>query len=154
MAHVRILVDTFRRACFRCGAGTFDTMTYKSIITFLVLCLVRTSADAACIFGRGGAGHNPAYHYAVAYINSITAADTGLRRMSKVGKELKPADNYQSALVGFTEALKEYELAARDLECAASIIQAQEQFPSAGPGMLAEKQMDAARKTASTTRFL
>jgi hypothetical protein len=74
--------------------------------------------------------------------------------MSKVAKELKPAQDYQSAVVGFTTALKEYELAARDLECAASIIQPQERFPPAGAGMLAEKQMGTARKTASTTRFL
>ena len=98
---------------------------YKPLI-LVALLLITGSSEAACIFGDGTAGQNAAYHYAVAYINSTIAADTGLKRISKVAKSLRPAGDYQSALAGFTELLKEYELAARDLECAASIIEPQE----------------------------
>ena len=86
------------------------------------------SSEAACIFGSGTAGQNAAYHHAVAYINRTIAADTGLKRTSKVAKSLKPAQDYQSALAGFSEVLKEYALAARELECAVSIIQPQEKM--------------------------
>ena len=98
---------------------------YKPLI-LVALLLLTGSSEAACIFGDGTAGQNAAYHYAVAYINSTIAADTGLKRISKVAKSLRPAGDYQSALAGFIELLKEYELAARDLECAASIIEPQE----------------------------
>jgi hypothetical protein len=81
--------------------------------------------------------------------------DRGVKRISKVAKALKPAEDYQSSLASFSEALKEYELSTRDLECAASIIQPQEKYPlSASPGMSAQKQMAMPRTTASTARFL
>lgn len=90
----------------------------------------------------------------MAYINSTIAGDKGVKRISKVAKALKPAEDYQSSLASFSEALKEYELSTRDLECAASIIQPQEKYPlSASPGMSAQRQMAMPRTTASTARF-
>ena len=112
------------------------------------------SSEAACIFGEGRAGQNAAYHYAVAYINSTISAETGLKRVSKVAKGLKPAEDYQSALASCSGALKEYELAARDLECAASIIEPQEKISFTGQATSVQKQMKVARTTAATARFL
>ena len=50
--------------------------------------------------------------------------------------------------------LKEYELAARDLEFAASIIEPHEKISFTRPGTSAQKQMEMARTTAATARFL
>jgi hypothetical protein len=105
----------------KCRGWKGHGMMYKLLVVAILFPSV--SADAACIFGGGTAGQNPAYHYAVDYINSTIAAETGLKRFSNVAEGLKPAVDYQSAFASFSGALKEYELAARDVECAASIIQ-------------------------------
>ena len=126
---------------------------YKTLIV-VAISLITGSSEAACIFGEGRGGQNAAYHYAVAYINSTISAETGLKRISKVAKGLKPAEDYQSALASFSGALKEYELAARDLECAASIIEPQEKVSFTRPGTTAQEQMEVARTTAATARFL
>ena len=52
---------------------------YRSLI-FVAISLITGSSEAACI-GNGTAGQNAAYHYAVAYINSTIAAETGLKRI-------------------------------------------------------------------------
>jgi hypothetical protein len=77
-------------------------MMNKLILVAAVISFSIGSAEGACIFGGGAAGQSAAYHYTVAYINSTIAADAGLKRASKVGKEFKPADDYQSALVQFS----------------------------------------------------
>ena len=59
-------------------------------------------------FGSGTAGQNAAYHSAVAYINSTIAADTGLKRIPKVAKSLKPAEDNQSPLARFAAEVALY----------------------------------------------
>jgi hypothetical protein len=129
-------------------------MTHKLAPLVLILLFAPFSAEAACIFGGGAAGQSAGYHYAVAYINSITAADAGLKRISKTARDLKPADDYPGALASFSNALKEYELAARDFECAASLVQRQEKFSPGGSSKLENDQTRVARMTASLAKML
>lgn len=107
---------------------------HRLAVLIVFVLFTHDSVQAACILGSGVAGQNASYHYVVAYINSISAADAGLKRISTVARRPrpKPTDDYPAALVSFTEALKEYELAARDFECAASTIRTQEKFSPDG----------------------
>jgi hypothetical protein len=124
-------------------------MMYKLVVMAVALSLITGLAEAACIFGGGVAGQNAAYHYAFAYINSIIAADAGLKRISKISKGAKQINDYPSAVAAFANDLKEYELAARDFECAASIIEPQGKFSPSGSSEIEKDQTELARETAT-----
>src|SRR6266550_3648888 len=96
-------------------------------------------ANPACVLPDGIAGKNIAYHYAAAYINSLIYSDIAFKRV----------DTSQTNIV---TAIAENELAARDFECAASIIHEYEQFPTVHSSSAAEKQSELARKTAAAAR--
>jgi len=129
--------------------------------TFVVLLAVVTGAlwispnlaRAACITGGGFAGQSNAYQYVVAYINGLSAADTGIKRISRLSDVMKPADDYSTALGGLSAGLRELELAGRDFECAASIIQPQEKFSPGGSSTDNLGQTDLARMVAQGTRL-
>jgi hypothetical protein len=129
-------------------------MLFRLAVALGTVWLSVHSADAACIFGGGVAGQSVAYHYAVSFINSITAADTGLKRISAVAKRSTPAPDDATALVGISEALRDYELAARDFECAASLIAPHEKFSAGGSNKMAQEQSDTARMAAKYARAL
>lgn len=108
--------------------------------------------DAACLFGGRLAGQSPAYQYAVSFIHGVTAADTGLNRISSVSRTLTPTKDHLKARVDFTDALKQYELAARDFECVASSIESQQNFSARASNSYAQEQTKLARLTATTAR--
>lgn len=116
--------------------------------------LIPVPVDAACLFGGGLAGQSPAYQYAVSFIHGVTAADTGLTRISTVSKPLRPTKDHLKAHVDFTDTLKQYELAARDFECAASSIESQQNFSARASNSYAQEQTELARLTATTARGL
>lgn len=128
-------------------------MRYRLAVVAIAIWFFPPSASAACIVGGGFAGDSPAYRYVVAYINSISAADSGLKRLSNLFTVMRPADDYSTALVGFSVGLRELELAARDFECAASTIQPEEKFSPGGSSKDILGQTDLARIVARGTRL-
>jgi hypothetical protein len=128
-------------------------MIFRRVFIFLVICFSSSPVEAACLTGGGSAGQNPPYHYVVAVINGLVAADSGLTRIHTVARQAKPADDYATALTGFTLLLRDYELAARDFDCAVVSVRTQERFSANAKDEIAQSQAELARNAATIARL-
>lgn len=135
------------------SAIQYGHLRYRLALVVMAIWSIPLSAGAACLVGGGLAGQNAAYTYVVSYVNSLYAADTGLKRISNLSKVMKTTDDYSIALASFSEGLRDLELAARDFECAASTIQPEEKFSPGGSSKDILGQTDLARMVARGTRL-
>jgi hypothetical protein len=94
---------------------------------FGTLVLLAAVPVHACIIQVKPAGRNPGYLYAAAHIDGLLNADGALKRISNL--PLVDMEKSGTLLTTVTDGLTKIEIAAREFECAASVVQ-QERFPS------------------------
>lgn len=95
-------------------------------VLVLLLLALAPDAEALCFQSVRLAGDDPAYQYAAAFIDALAYGKQAGQRMASIAR---PQESGDSLLTSATRTLTELGLAAKDFECAASFMAAQETYP-------------------------
>ena len=119
---------------------------------FAGMVFIAAQAEAVCSHSVRLAGDDVAYLYAGAFIDSLSYADQANKRMAVGLGSLRKAPPTQSDVYSaFVDALTALELAAKDLECAASLIAPQKRMPAERTTELGQEMAATARQSAALT---
>jgi hypothetical protein len=121
-------------------------MARASAGVVVLLLAFAAGAEAVCAPSVRLAGDDPAYRYVGAYIDALSYGKQATQRLSseKAGESL---------VASATRTLTELELGAKDFDCAARLIAAQEEYTSDDSSEMDAEVLRLARRAAGVTKL-